>query len=390
MVKKLWVLLLLPSLGLMSCGGGGSGSVSGKLKNAKGKTVVLEVVENNVPRAVDSAEVGDDGSFSLKLPYGKRSFYRIKSGPGSMIIVCTDSTENLEIGGDALRLYETYTVKGSKASESIKTFFSNTDPINKDLLAMEQEMRGFNPADTAAGMALGKKYNTRRGDLVNYVKKFIDENPKSPACYLTIGYLNWQADMDYFKKVEKALSASMPGSEYQNYITSQISSIEYQQQQMAEMEKQNEAKMDALRKKLAPGTTPPDIKYANPQGKVIALSSLKGKYVLIDFWASWCRPCRAENPNVVRLYNQYKDKGFTVYSVSLDKEKSAWINAIDQDGLIWPNHVSELQYWSSSVVKDYSIEGIPFTMLLDKEGKIIDIGLRGLKLEEKLKELIGS
>lgn len=375
---------------LAACGGGGSGTITGKLKNAKGKTVVIEVVENNIPRAVDSAVVGDDGTFSLKLPYGKRAFYRIKTGPGSMIVVCVDSTENLNIEGDALRLYETYKIKGSPASEKIKEFFSKTDPINKDLSEMEQEMRGFNPADTARGMALGKKYNERLQDRTNFVYKFINDNPKSPAVYLTIGFLNWQKDLEYFKKVEKALQASMPGSEYQNYLTTQLSQIEYQLQQMAEAERQAETKMKGVREKFPAGSTPPEIKYANPQGKVIPLSSMKGKIVLLDFWASWCRPCRAENPNVVRLYEKYKNKGFTVFSVSLDKEKAAWINAIKQDNLTWPNHVSELMYWQSSVVAEYGIDGIPFTMLLDKEGKVIDIGLRGLQLEEKLKELIGS
>jgi thiol-disulfide isomerase/thioredoxin len=255
---------------------------------------------------------------------------------------------------------------------------------------MEQEMRGFNPADTARGMELGMKYNQRTNDIKTFVRSFIDKNPKSPASYLAIGYLNWQTDMPYFKKVEAALKASMPGSEYQNYITSQISQIEYQQQQAAEGQRQVDLKTDELRQKYQKGSTPPEIKYPNPEGKIIPLSSLKGKYVLIDFWASWCRPCRAENPNVVRLYEKYKDKGFTVYSVSLDKEKAAWVNAIKQDNLVWPNHVSELMFWNSSVVKDYGFDGIPFTMLLDKEGKIIDVGLRGNQLEETLKKLIGS
>jgi thiol-disulfide isomerase/thioredoxin len=159
---------------------------------------------------------------------------------------------------------------------------------------------------------------------------------------------------------------------------------------MAEMERQNEEKMKSFREKYPVGSTPPEIKYPNPDGKIIPLSSLKGKVVLIDFWASWCRPCRAENPNVVRLYEKYKEKGFTVYSVSLDKDKTSWVNAIQQDNLTWPNHVSELKFWESSVVKEYGFDGIPFTMLLDKEGKIVDVGLRGNQLEEKLKELIGS
>jgi thiol-disulfide isomerase/thioredoxin len=118
----------------------------------------------------------------------------------------------------------------------------------------------------------------------------------------------------------------------------------------------------------------------------LKLSSLRGKVVLIDFWASWCGPCRKENPNVVRLYNQYKAKGFTVFSVSLDQDAEAWKKAIASDGLIWPNHVSDLLGWQTPLVQLYAFEGIPHTVLIDQEGKIIGTGLRGESLEQKLKE----
>ena len=130
----------------------------------------------------------------------------------------------------------------------------------------------------------------------------------------------------------------------------------------------------------------PDIVLVSPNGKTVKLSKLKGKMVLIDFWASWCGPCRKENPNVVRLYNQYKAKGFTVFSVSLDQDAEAWKKAIASDGLIWPNHVSDLLGWQTPLVQLYGFEGIPHTVLIDKEGKIIGTGLRGESLEQKLKE----
>jgi thiol-disulfide isomerase/thioredoxin len=132
----------------------------------------------------------------------------------------------------------------------------------------------------------------------------------------------------------------------------------------------------------------PDIKLKNPEGKEIALSSLKGKLVLIDFWASWCGPCRKENPNVVRLYNAYKNKGFEIYSVSLDEEKEKWVKAIEKDGLKWI-HVSDLGGWQSSVCSQFNISSIPFTILVSKDGKIIAKGLRGKELEDKVKEILG-
>jgi hypothetical protein len=128
-IKKFIGLISLTFL-MAACSGNSGGKISGKLKNAKGKTVVLEVVENNVPRAIDSASVGDDGSFTVKLPYGRRAFYRLKSDASNMIILCIDSTEEVMIEADALRLYETYKVTGSSASEKIKEFFTNADKIN--------------------------------------------------------------------------------------------------------------------------------------------------------------------------------------------------------------------------------------------------------------------
>lgn len=137
------------------------------------------------------------------------------------------------------------------------------------------------------------------------------------------------------------------------------------------------------------GSVAPDFTQNDPTGKPISLSSFKGKYVLLDFWASWCGPCRQENPNVVKAYNQYKAKNFTILSVSLDRPngKDAWLQAIKDDGLTW-NHVSDLQFWNNQVAKLYSIQSIPGNFLIDPTGKIVAKDLRGEELEQKLAQLL--
>jgi peroxiredoxin len=138
----------------------------------------------------------------------------------------------------------------------------------------------------------------------------------------------------------------------------------------------------------AVGTEALDFTQNDVDGKPVKLSSFKGKYVLLDFWASWCKPCRAENPNVVKVYNQFKDKNFTVLGVSLDQSKDAWVKAIDADRLTW-NHVSDLQQWNNAVAQMYHIQSIPGNFLIDPNGKIVARDLRGEDLKKKLCELLG-
>jgi thiol-disulfide isomerase/thioredoxin len=137
-----------------------------------------------------------------------------------------------------------------------------------------------------------------------------------------------------------------------------------------------------------PGEEITEITEVNPEGKTISTKSFKGKVLLIDFWASWCGPCRRVNPHLVQLYNKYKSAGFEVLGVSLDKSKDAWVQAIQQDGLTW-SHVSDLGFWQSKWAKAYGVSSIPYAVLVDKEGKLIAAGIQPQELDQKLAQLFG-
>ena len=169
-----------------------------------------------------------------------------------------------------------------------------------------------------------------------------------------------------YKKIRDGLIGKWPENEFVKHIDSRV------------------------RTALVAGMEAPDIEMADRDGKTRRLSDLRGKVVLIDFWASWCRPCRMENPNVVRLYGQYHDQGFEVFSVSLDNNRDAWLKAIEDDHLAWPNHVSDLRGWSSAAGRLYGIQSIPATVLVDPDGKILARNLRGKDLENKLKEIFAQ
>ena len=227
----------------------------------------------------------------------------------------------------------------------------------------------------------------------DFMKDFIDRNKTSPAILMTLNDI--QQNPFPFKNeilfIKNVIEKKFKNETYLKQVNQLLQYVNQQENLLAQQE-QREKEEREIRKNLGLniGDVAPDIRLQSPKGKTYQLSDLKGKVVLLDFWASWCRPCRAENPNVVRIYENNKAKGFTVFSVSLDQKKDSWENAIKADNLSWPYHVSDLAGWNSVAAQKYGIRSIPSTFLLNKENRIVAYNLRGEELAQKIKALLNG
>jgi thiol-disulfide isomerase/thioredoxin len=276
-----------------------------------------------------------------------------------------------------VKQYNKYTVKGSAASESLHGLFENYNQQDAVLYAIFNKIDTLQKqkvSDSIVNLAIGER-DVQLKKINELVQQFIKESKSPAATYFAIGIASRTTPAEALKALVNETAKKYSTHAGILKLKELVNGGPQQQGAPA-------ANAHPLLNQQAPEISLPD-----ENGQPFKLSSLKGKYVLVDFWASWCGPCRRENPNVVAAYKKFSNKNFTILGVSLDDDKEAWLAAVKADQLTW-KHVSDLKKWESSMVGLYQFEGIPFNVLVDPQGKVIATDLRGEDLEKKLAEVL--
>lgn len=373
------IILLLSIFFLFSCSGShknGLLTVNGDLKNAPDQKVFLEQLSfsDSRPQVLDTAEM-KNGKFTVQAPATEEGLYRVRFEKNAGYIFVNDK-DDITFSADARDSVLNSTKFNTPANASLTAFIMLLDSIHTRLIAEDQARKDYQQQnnDSMASIA-NNTFNISNQWYNNFLVKYIDTVASPINALFAMGYTQ-DVNMDTIKNLMTNLTKKYPKN-------SSVADMQKQlDQYVAMQDNKAETNSDIAVGKMAPDITLPDV-----NGKPFSLSSLRGKYVLVDFWASWCGPCRQENPNVVSNYNQFKDKNFTILGVSLDQDKKAWLKAIQDDGLVW-KQISDLKFWNSKAAALYHIEAIPYNVLIDPQGKIIATELRGSQLHDKLAEIL--